>query len=246
MLNNNDREQLEKLTETNPELKNIVSRLAESYNFNIGKFSHELRNPLTLISSSLQLIEAQHPEVKDFRFWNETMADIQYVLSLLDELSKFNQSDILNLSQFEIGELVDSVCFAVRNDICDSSCTLTCTYSKSLPKITGDAIKIRQVITNLIKNAKDAVNPENGSIQVTILDVNPDKFQISIADNGSGIPAEFQNTIFEPFVTHKANGSGLGLPICKNIVEAHGGSITFETQENIGTTFYITLPISPN
>lgn len=245
MLNNNDRQQLEKLMVTNPELNRLITNVIETYKFNICKFSHELRNPITLINSSLQLIESQHPEVKTFKFWNETMADIQYVRSLLDELSTYNQSETLHISAYNISELMDSVCSAIRNDTCDY-CTLTCTYDNSLPIMTGDAVKMRQVITNLLKNAKDAVNPENGSIQVRVQNLDESHIQIIISDNGCGIHPEYQDTVFEPFVTHKMNGSGLGLSICKNIIEAHGGSIRFESQINIGTSFYIIIPISSN
>lgn len=242
MLNNNDRQQLEKLMETNPELSNLMSKVMETYKFNICKFSHELRNPITLINSSLQIIESQHPEVKTFKFWNETMADLQYVRSLLDELSTYNQSTTLNMSQFNISELMDSVCLAISSD---TSCKVTCSYSKSLPLIVGDAVKLRQVITNLLKNAKDAVNSDNGAIEVSIQDINSEQIQIAIADNGCGIPLNQQDTVFEPFVTHKVNGSGLGLAICQSIIESHHGTITFESVVDRGTTFYITLPIIP-
>lgn len=245
MLNNYDRQQLEKLMEKDPELNRLITNVMETYKFNICKFSHELRNPITLINSSLQLIESQHPEVKTFKFWNETMADIQYVRSLLDELSTFNQSETLHMSIYNISELMDSICTAIRNDTYNH-CTLTYKKDNSLPLITGDAVKMRQVITNLLKNAKDAVPPENGSIHVCIQNLDESHMQIIISDNGCGIHPEYQDTVFEPFVTHKINGSGLGLAICKNIIEAHGGSIRFESQVNIGTSFYITLPISSN
>jgi signal transduction histidine kinase len=244
MLNNNDMQQLEKLMETNSELNSLISKVMETYKFNICKFSHELRNPITLVNSSLQLIESQHPEVKTFKFWNETMADIQYVRSLLDELSSFNQSNTLNMSQFSINELMDSVCSSIRNDMIDTSFKLTCTYHNSLPIVTGDAVKMRQVITNLLKNAKDAVDPNNGSIDVSVQTLDNHSILIAIADNGCGIPPEHQDTIFEPFVTHKTNGSGLGLSICQNIIEAHHGTIRFESEINKGTTFYIKIPTS--
>jgi signal transduction histidine kinase len=67
--------------------------------------------------------------------------------------------------------------------------------------------------------------------------------QIQITDNGSGIPLENQDKIFEPFVTFKENGSGLGLPICRRIILAHKGTITFESKTGEGTTFTVTLPI---
>lgn len=242
MLNNNDKQLLEKLKKTNPELDYLISKVTENYKFNICKFSHELRNPITLINSSLQLIESQHPEVKTFKFWNETLADIQYVRSLLDELSTYNQSDTLNMSQFSINELLDSICNTFQNDIATSSNTLTCKCREPLPSITGDVVKLREVITNLLRNAKEAIDQTEGCIEVSAKCVKNNFIQISISDNGCGIPIEYQETIFDPFVTHKYNGTGLGLAISKNIIEAHHGTITFDSKINTGTTFHITLP----
>jgi signal transduction histidine kinase len=243
MLNNNDRQKIEELMKANPEFNCLILKIIDEYKFNISKFSHELRNPITLINSSLQLIESQHPEVKTFKFWNETMADIQYVRSLLDELSTFNQSNTLNKTKFSLSELLDSICSAICNDINTSTRTFTCRYSKSLPTMTGDPVKLRQVITNLVKNAKDAIDPIGGAICLSAQRIDNNRIQIKVSDNGCGIPPEYQRNIFEPFITHKNNGSGLGLSICQKIVESHNGTITFKSQVNKGTTFYITLPI---
>lgn len=244
MINENDRRQLEEISKNNPEFSCLISKIIEEYKFNICKFSHELRNPITLINSSLQLIESQHPEVKDFKFWNETMADIQYVRSLLDELSTYNKSNTLNFSEYSISDLLNSIYSGICNDINTSTRTFTLNCSQTLPLLTGDSLKIRQVITNLLKNAKDAIDPINGAISLTAYCLDNDNLQIEITDNGCGIPSEYQETIFEPFVTYKQNGSGLGLSISMKIIEAHHGTIKFDSQVNKGTTFYITLPIN--
>lgn len=243
MINDNDRKQLEEIVKTNPELGCLVSKLINEYNFNMCKFSHELRNPVALISSSLQLIESQHPEVKDFKFWNETMGDIQFVCSLLDELSTYNKCTNLKRLKFSLSELLDATCSAISSDINTDTRKFIYNYNESLPIMIGDSVKIRQVITNLLKNAKDAVDTITGIISLTAYSLDDEHIRIEIADNGCGIPTEYKETIFEPFVTYKANGSGLGLPICKRIIETHKGSIHFESQVNEGTTFYITLPI---
>lgn len=243
MLNENDRQQIEELVQKNPELRCLISKVLKDYKFNISKFSHELRNPIALISSSLQLIESQHPEVKDFKYWNDTMDDIQYVCCLLDELSTFNKCTSLNLSEYSISELLDSTCASICNNLNTDTRKFTTDYSESLPIITGDSIKIRQVITNLIKNAKDAVDPIHGIIHLNAYCLDDEHIQIQITDNGSGIPLENQDKIFEPFVTYKENGSGLGLSICRQIILLHKGTITFETKPDEGTTFTITLPI---
>jgi signal transduction histidine kinase len=245
MFNNNDRQQIEEIMKKNPEFNCLVLKVLEQYNFSICKFSHELRNPITLISSSLQLIESQHPEVKDFKFWNETMDDIQYVCSLLDELSCFNKSANLNVSEYSIIDLLDSTSSSICSDFNSSTRKFTCHYSKTLPTIRGDFVKIRQVITNLLKNAKDAIDEVSGTISLSAYCKDDAHIQIEISDNGCGIPKERQDSVFEPFVTYKPNGSGLGLPICKRIIEAHKGCISFQSSLNEGTTFYITLPINP-
>lgn len=245
MINDNDRQQIEEIMKKNPEFNCLILKVLEQYNFSICKFSHELRNPITLISSSLQLIESQHPEVKDFKFWNETMNDVQYVCSLLDELSNFNKSANLNVSEYSIIDLLDSTCSAICGDLNTSKRKFTCNYSKTLPTIIGDSVKIRQVITNLLKNAKDAIDEASGTIHLTAYCKDESHIQIEISDNGCGIPMEYQDSVFEPFVTYKPNGSGLGLPICKRIVEAHNGTISFQSIQNKGTTFYITVPINP-
>ncbi|MFA9376862.1 MAG: PAS domain-containing sensor histidine kinase [Lachnotalea sp.] len=245
MLNDNDRQQLEEIMENNPEFNCLLLKVIEENKFNSCKLSHELRNPITLINSSLQLIESQHPEVKNFKFWNETMDDLQYVRKLLDELTSYNKGNTLIMSEYSISELLNSTCTAMLADINTATRTFTTNYSEELPIITGDSIKIRQVITNLLVNAKEAIDPNNGIVSLKAYCADNDHLQIEVADNGCGIPIEHQESIFDPFVTFKQNGSGLGLSISKKIVEAHNGSIQFVSKLNEGTIFYITLPINP-
>jgi len=245
MLNENDRQLLADLKKTNPELDCLVSKMMKQYEFDISRFSHELRNPITLISSSLQLIESQHPEVKDFKFWKETMDDMQFVCSLLDELSSFNKCASLHITKYSIRELLDSTCSAVYNNMNKHAQKFTYSYADTLPVISGDPVKIREVLINLLKNAKDAIDPDTGFVHLTAYKLNEDNICIEIKDNGCGIPPEHYESVFEPFVTYKASGSGLGLPICKKIIQSHNGSIYFETLEGAGTTFYITLPVEP-
>jgi signal transduction histidine kinase len=106
-----------------------------------------------------------------------------------------------------------------------------------------DKERIWRVIMNLVNNAKEAL-PSGGKIEIELM-VSADKAEFSIKDNGSGIPEEIRETLFEPFVTKgKTNGTGLGLTIAKRIIEAHHGEISFATQTGQGTTFFVTLPRS--
>jgi signal transduction histidine kinase len=107
-----------------------------------------------------------------------------------------------------------------------------------------DKEKITRVFVNIIKNAIDAM-PKGGTLKITskASDAN---VEISFRDTGEGINKEFMEKLWSPFCTTKAKGMGLGLPICKRIVEAHGGKISVKSQFGKGTTFTITFPTRPN
>src|SRR5699024_6056913 len=125
----------------------------------VAMIAHEIRNPLTLISSSLQVIEAQHPEVKEFYNWEQTMDDVKFMCSLMDELSTFNNSSSLHHSVFRIEQLLKNVAvsFAIALDAEHSEIDFSSRISPNMGEFTGDKIKLEQVILNLLRNAKDAV-----------------------------------------------------------------------------------------
>ena len=108
------------------------------------------------------------------------------------------------------------------------------------PKIRVDAEKITRVIVNLVTNAFDAM-PNGGTLTIESKELEYCMF-LSITDSGTGIPDEKIDRLWTPFVTTKAQGIGLGLPICKRIVEAHNGEIKVESEKGKGTTFTIVLP----
>ena len=207
----------------------------------LSKFSHELRNPLTTVYSTVQLIEMQHPEVKNFKYWSNLAHDLEYMNQLLTELSDFSKSERLQVSTFSLRALLEQISLSFAVTIADSEVEYTSKISPSINQITGDKTKLQEVFLNLLKNAYEASSPN----KTIYLEAYADKNLITIIvrDTGCGITAQQLPTIFEPFVTYKKNGSGLGLAISHNIIKAHGGSISVESAVNIGTTFTVTLPI---
>ena len=91
----NDYEKLHQLMNSSPEIRELLQKLLDSQQYTISKISHEVRNPLTLIYSTFQLIESSHPETRDFSHWSELREDIEYTISLLQELSAYNNSEHL-------------------------------------------------------------------------------------------------------------------------------------------------------
>src|SRR5699024_5166352 len=112
---------MNRLMEENKDAKQIISQLLENHHTDVSMIAHEIRNPLTLVSSSLQIIEAGHPEVKDFHNWKQMMEDVRFMCSLLDELSSFNNSRTLHYSVFPIEKLLKNIAvsFAISLDADD-------------------------------------------------------------------------------------------------------------------------------
>ena len=208
----------------------------------IGKFSHELRNPLTAVYSTLQLIEMQHPEVTTFKHWSSLTYDIEYMQQLLDDLSDFAKSERLQPSTFSLRTMLEQLSLSFASSIVDSGVSYTSKIAPSINQITGDKTKLQEVFLNILKNAYEASLPDK-SIYMEAL-TEPDYIIVRIQDTGCGISQSQLPTIFEPFVTYKKEGTGLGLSICKHIIQTHKGEISVASKENIGTTFTIKLPCS--
>lgn len=243
MLTNIDINQMNRLMEENKDAKKIISQLMENHHTTVSMIAHEIRNPLTLVSSSLQMIEAGHPEVRTFYNWNEMMQDVNFMCSLLNELSTFNNSSTLHYSVFSIERLLKNIAvsFAISLDSSDSEIRFSSRIQEKMGDFTGDKIKLEEVVLNLLQNARDAAG-NDGCISLSA-ERSGNSIIIRCTDDGCGIPADIIDTIFDPFVTYKENGTGLGLSAAKRITEAHGGTITAESSEESGTVFTVTLPI---
>ena len=117
--------------------------------------------------------------------------------------------------------------------------------TEGLPQIMGDRIQLQQVILNLIRNAAEAMGTVNDRARVLRMrseaDASGDVI-VTIGDSGPGIDSENLDRIFEPFYTTKSDGMGMGLSICRSIIEAHGGQLTAAPAKPCGTNFQIILP----
>lgn len=202
-------------------------------------FIHEIRNPLTTLYSTLQLIETLHPEVKKFKYWSSLAFDIAHINLLIDDFSNFTKSEHLNMRIFDLRAALEHLSLSFAASIASSEVEFTSEIDPSIHQITGDKTKLQEVFWNLLKNAYEAATP-NSSI---FFGAKKKKNQILflIKDTGCGISDTQIPFIFDPFVTYKKGGSGLGLAISKRIIEAHEGSISVTSSPSVGTTFYITI-----
>lgn len=207
----------------------------------IAKISHEIRNPVTLINTYLQLLGEKYPEITVCDYWTHIISNMDYLKDLLNEISQFNNSSSVQKTLVNVYGFLQTLTGELMPILKGNNIQLLLKKESALPPLEIDITKFRQVMLNLIRNSAEAIGSDG---QITIRTFFEDlSIIVEVSDNGSGIPEAFIPTLFEPFVTHKQDGTGLGLAIVKNIIEAHEGTIWVQSTEGSGTTFSIKLPI---
>jgi PAS domain S-box-containing protein len=242
------REQLEqKVDESTRELRKSQEQLLKAQRLAVigelaGMVGHDLRNPLTSIAAATYYVKMrQSPETngKITEMLELIEKNIAYSNKIINDLLDYSREIDLELSEHTPKSIVKESLSSLEVPSNVQVIDLT----ESRPKVKVDIDKIKRACLNLIRNALDAM-PEGGTL--TMKSEQTDSLlRISFSDTGMGISKETMERLWTPLFTTKAKGMGFGLPICKRIVEAHGGSIVVESRPGKGTTFTITIPIQP-
>jgi signal transduction histidine kinase len=208
--------------------------------------AHEIKNPLTPMKLSIQYLQrAIREKNPDMQMLAQKVAStlveqIDQLAKIASDFSQFANIGNVKMEDFDVTELLGSLI-----NLYNTNEKLNISWNK--PKcpaiVRADRSQINRLFTNLLQNAIEA-SPGGGIINITINEeIEANKLMISIKDDGVGIPAEKHDKIFTPNFTTKSSGTGLGLAMCKGIVEKANGRIWFETTEGAGTTFYVLLPL---
>ncbi|KAA0548157.1 PAS domain S-box protein [Bacillus sp. BGMRC 2118] len=201
--------------------------------------AHEIRNPLTAIKGFVQLMKSGVVEKEQYyEIISSELNRIEMILSELLMLAKPHES---SFEETNIIKLVsDVVCLLETQAILHNIRIEFCSSIKN-EQITCDENQLKQVFINFIKNSIEAM-PSGGVISIELEELNPNRICLTFKDEGCGIPDDLLKKLGNPFVTTKENGTGLGLMVSYRIIENHQGSVTIDSQENVGTTFKIELP----
>jgi len=196
--------------------------------------AHDLRNPLSTIKNTIELMESK-PKLKieeKLQYYGRLRRSMNRMSHQVDDVLDFVRTSELKLQPYSVLDILNIVKenITIPNDV-------TINVEQENVRINCDYRKIEAVFTNLLLNAIQAVE-NKGAVRIRIID-NVQDVLIAFEDSGRGIDPENLDKIYEPLFTTKQLGTGLGLSICKSIVEQHGGSITVK---NNPTTFLVRLP----
>jgi two-component system sensor kinase FixL len=210
-----------------------------------AKIGHELANPLNGMSLTVQLLEQRlnrQPSPPD----SQVTATVQ---RLRNEISRLNQlagefrtiarRERYDFQSTQLADLIDDVIKIQRPHLAELNIEVEQLIPSGLPNLDLDPDKIKQALLNLVKNATEAM-PGGGKIKIEALAIDR-AIAIEVTDTGTGIPLDID--AFEPFVTTKKEGTGIGLVIVRQVVTAHGGQISYRSRPGEGTTFRIELPL---
>ena len=222
MFTNTDYDKLQQLMAESPENRVLLEKLLASHEESVASISHEIRNPLTLVYSTVQLLESRHPEIASDRYWISLREDVEYMQQLLADLSSLNHSRTLSLSEFSFRSFMEQIVLSFAASCTDSPVEFTSRLAPDLPVIEGDRIKLREVFLNLLRNARESIKG-TGAIRLDA-SCTSTEITVTIEDTGCGIP-------------------GLGLAIADRTVRAHGGEIAVTSAADTGTRFRILLPV---
>ena len=217
-----------------------------------SSLAHELTHPLTAILSNAQAAQ---------RFLADDNVDLDEVREILNDIVTQDQraGDVIHslrlmlkkgelqehCDDVDLNEVILDVVNLMRSDLINRNVTLDTDLAQKLPAITGDRVQLQQVLLNLALNGCEAMADYNSSERRLVIASQWENgaVRVSVADRGSGIPEEKMQQVFERFFTTKKEGMGLGLSVCRTIIDAHRGKIWATNDAGCGATFHFSLPI---
>jgi signal transduction histidine kinase len=216
----------------------------------LARLAHEIRNPLSSLDIHVQLLEEDLMMVDPAMREQLTPrleiihGELHRLESIVDHFLRLAGPSQLDLEQVDISRVVAHVCELLRPEAAARKIEILTNLASGLPSIQADPVRLTQALMNLVINAMQAVH-RTGKIEVTACRAEQEVL-LEVTDNGAGIPAEKLSSIFDPYFTTKAEGSGLGLWIAQQIITAHGGRVEAGNRPEGGAVFRVRLPLGQN
>ena len=240
----------ENLAEANRSLKQAqeearrAERLAALGQLSAG-LAHEIRNPLGVIKGSAELLTQKltsaDPLAQELAGYIYT--EVNRVSALVGRFLDFARPSQLDLQPVELGGLLERCIKTVADQGACAQVKIERDFTPGLPQVMLDQDLCDQVFTNLLMNACEAMGAQGGELKVRLRRADQETVAVEVEDSGPGVAPEMKEQIFNPFVTTKKSGVGLGLAIVSKIVDAHGGTVKLVSPPNHGACFRVTFPV---
>jgi PAS domain S-box-containing protein len=224
--------------------ENRVSMMGEL----AASLSHELKQPIaaaiTDAKTSLRWLARDQPEVEEAReSIMRIVKDGTRATEIIDRLRSFYKKGAPpECEVVDVNELVREMLVLLRSEANRYSIGMRTDLATGLPKVTADRVQLQQVLMNLMLNGIEAMENTGGELTIKTELGQDGQLLVSVSDTGVGLPAEKTDQIFKAFFTTKPQGSGMGLAICRSIIESHGGRLWASANDGRGATFQFTLP----
>jgi len=237
----------EKIEELQSELL-LVSRVSAVGEMG-STLAHELTQPLSaamgFVEASAALIDRGngegHTRVRELM--DQAVTQTRRAGDVLRRLREFAGRGDTERSVLDINTVVKEICELTMLGTASESIDLKMSLADDLPSVLIDHVQIQQVIHNLVRNSIDALSDSDGSTIVVTTLARGDMVEVSVGDDGPGFPETIRESLFEPFVSTKLDGIGIGLSICRSIVDAHGGRIVVDDNPRGGARISFTVPV---
>jgi len=216
-----------------------------------GALAHELSQPLTAVLTNAQaarhFLNRQPLEIDQIRgAVEDIIKNDKRAGAVIDRLRALLRKEEISRQPVDVSDVVRDVIDLAVGELTSRRINVKSALAPVIPSVLGDRIQLQQVVLNLVLNACDAMNTTDTGDRVLVLATRADDgfVELTVSDRGPGIPDGQLERVFEPFVTFREQGLGLGLAISRSIVAAHGGSIHAENNAGGGATFRCLLPIA--
>jgi len=204
--------------------------------------AHEIKNPLTAIKAFAESIPEYQNDPEFLKDLHRILTEqVRHIQGIVQDVLDFAKPKPPQIEPVDLGALISSTVNFLSGNLLKNRIRWTVNCQHNGDTLQADADQLRQVLINLIQNAGDAM-PEGGKLTIAT-QTNRDHLEITVSDTGKGIRKDLLSKIFDPYVTTKEHGNGLGLAMVQSIIRAHRGSIRAESTPGRGTTFTVRLPI---
>jgi len=208
-------------------------------------FAHEIRNPIAAAKSLVQQMGEDPTSHENVEYAKVALDELARVERSVSHLLKYAKEEDYNFENVNLSSVLDGALTQMRSKLQANSIVVSRAYLSG-PTVRADADKLRQVFSNIIDNAIDAMESTTGErkLEFAIQNNGAGMAAVRVRDNGCGIADDKIAKIFNPFYTSKSSGTGLGLGVAKKVIDAHRGTIEVASKVGIGTEFILAIPLS--